>query len=175
MFKKLKEILKRKHKEENKSEKVKKELGKAEKKKMKKFFSSDFIERMVRIEQKVSASFGEHIPYKETEYYKSLSEKEKRDFDKYMKNKGKKRVLFSLLLISIMVSAIFLMNGKFVGFAIKENIGERGFKVTEILLILTLIVIIIEIILTTIFRGKKRKRFEEHFSVFENILKKRKI
>ena len=46
------------------------------------FLSNDMSERIMRVEQKVSANFGRLLHYNNTEYYKSLTPVQKESFER---------------------------------------------------------------------------------------------
>ena len=83
------------------------------------FLSMDIIERMIRVEQRVSAHFREFIKYNETEYYKSLTKAEKAKFDNYLRWKKKRTVLTSLLLLLPVV--LFFWLESTTGHAVSES------------------------------------------------------
>jgi hypothetical protein len=61
----------------------------------KKFFSMDIAERLIRVEQVVSASFNRPLAYNQTECYKGMTNNEKIEFEEFIRNRKK---LFFLLL-----------------------------------------------------------------------------
>lgn len=134
--------------------------------KRKEFLSMDLIDRMVRVEQRVSASFNEFVPYNKTEYYKSLTEGERKSFERYLKTKGRKK-FFALFLLIIPLVALFMINSEFTGRVINENIGEYNPSIVSILILSLLFVMIFVYITNAIFRKIKDKRFESHFKVIE--------
>ncbi len=139
-----------------------KEFKDMSKKERKSFLSMDLIERMVRVEQKVAASFGKKLPYNKTDHYKKLTKKEKRKFDKYLKNKGKKKkiiiALFSLPVLFLILSLNFQMTG--------YVIGEGNLNFLQIA---GIVLIVIFAILIYLF-SKKKKRYERHFSIIDDWL-----
>lgn len=59
-------------------------------KEKKKFLAQDLAERIMRVEQRVSECFDGKIPYNETEYYKTMSASERKNFQNLLKKKRKK-------------------------------------------------------------------------------------
>lgn len=69
-----------------------KNMSRAEKKD---FLSNDLIERMIRVEQRVSSHVGRPVHYKDTQYYRSLSHDQKKKFESHLRHKNKKFIVFS--------------------------------------------------------------------------------
>ena len=82
------------------------EMGVGEKRK---FLSVDLIDRMIRIEQRVSASFGSPIIYFQTEYYKQLSPSEKEEFKAYFHKKNRPKFYFLFLIASLFLLGTHIM------------------------------------------------------------------
>lgn len=145
-----------------------KEFGEMSKRERKEFLSNDVIERMIRVEQRVSASFGEPVPYNETHYYKGLSKKEKENFEKYLRKRKRRRFLIpAVLLISLIV---FLLSGtEFTGRVIEESTGLEEFSLRLFSVLFFLIAVFLSI-LFLILRKRKEKRFERNFEVIDEIL-----
>lgn len=139
-------------------------------KKKEEFLSNDMAERIMRVEQRVSSKFGKLIPYKNTEYYKSLTPLQKESFEKYLKNKGKKKILI-LALFLIPVLFIFLLNMRFTGNVINENFVEYNF----LDYLLTLIILILLIFLMINLKSKKsrNRKIEGHIRIIDNWLAKK--
>ena len=76
------------------------------KKDKKDYLSNDLIERIIRIEQRVSARFGKIVSYSSTEYYKSLTNEQKSLFEKYLKSKKKKKLFFSSMFLLPLLSVL---------------------------------------------------------------------
>jgi hypothetical protein len=100
-----------------------KEFRKMPKKEKESFLSNDLNERIMRVEQRVSTRFGKFVNYKNTEYYKSLSDSQKKAFEKYLNNKKKKK--FSVY-VSIFLGFISLgfLNLNFTGNVVRETLGD---------------------------------------------------
>jgi len=143
------------------------------KKEKKLFLSMDLIERMIRVEQRVSASFGEHISCNKTEYYKNLSKLEKKKFNQYLERKKTRKFLIRTFLLLILLSPIFLKI-RFSGKVISENLQVPVLLLEKILFFLFLGFISILSILIILKKIKKRK-FEKHFKVLDGIALKHSI
>lgn len=99
------------------------EMTPAEKKN---FLQNDLIERMIRIEQTVYGNIGQSKKHNETEFYKCLSDEEKRGFNRHLNRKKRKGVGKLLLLIAPL--AIFgLMRFSVTGNAIRETTGAEPY------------------------------------------------
>lgn len=71
------------------------------------FLSNDLIERMVRIEQRISAHFNKPIEYRDTEYYKSLKKSQRDRFEEYLKKKKNKEACI-IAIISCAYYPVFI-------------------------------------------------------------------
>ena len=129
-----------------------------------KFLRNDLIERLIRVEQRVAASFGEQLRYDQTKYFKSLSEQEKKSFEKYLKEKGKKHLW--VVVILILIGGLFFYQG-ITGRVVGSNEETTWIEISSILFIITLSYILsIYLILKNI----KRKRLYNHFNVLDNFI-----
>ena len=135
----------------------------------KEFLSNDLIERMIRIEQRVSGQFGRFVKYNQTEYYASLSPTQKSRFEDYLKNKGKKKVFISFLFL-LPIFILFIANSSFTGNVVQENINNTKYaSYVNYILIGFVVLLFVFIILSWIYRNKKKKKYDSHFNVIENI------
>jgi len=151
-----------------KNKKNKKEFSQMDKKEKKEFLSSDLIERMIRVEQRVASSFGGHIPIKKTEYYKNLRENEKKSFYKYLKRKNIKKKSILLVFFLSLVSLVFL-GAEFTGKAV-DNVGGTGTsRFLSVILVLFILVMLFFSLILFIFKKIKKRRFEKHFDILDNI------
>lgn len=144
------------------------------KKDRKDFLSNDFVDRMIKVEQRVSSSFGEFIPYKKTKYYLSLSNFERKKYEKYL-NSGKKKWTIMLFSLMACIFAFAIFNLKLTGNAINSNFGE-GFSSlgSNIVIIFVLAGLFL---MGLIFLLKKRKeiKFNKRFEVIDRIVCKRRL
>ncbi|MEK6872038.1 MAG: hypothetical protein AABX16_04000, partial [Nanoarchaeota archaeon] len=69
----------------------------------KEFLSNDFIERMIRVEQRVAQTFGTKLSYKQTRYYQGLTPGEKRLFNAYTYRAKPVAFLLPILFISFVL------------------------------------------------------------------------
>lgn len=161
MIKTLKSLFKRKLKDKEK------DLGEMSKKEKKEFLSMDLVDRMVRVEQRVASSFNEHIPHNKTEYYKSLKDNEKEKFKRYLKRKSKKKFFFSLFLLMVFISPIFLRM-RFSGFIIANNL-QSSFSLLERSLFLLGLGFMCLLSLLFILNKFKKRKFEKYFRTIDDI------
>lgn len=145
---------------------------KMNKKEKESFLSNDLTERIIRIEQRVSARFGRLVPYHDTEYYKSLSSCQREKFEKYLKNKKKKKLYISAIFL-LPILALFLINANFTGNIVKENFGE--YVVLDYAVFFFILIFIIAILISWSYRKSRNKKYENHFKLLENIHYSRNI
>ncbi len=129
------------------------------------FLSNDLSERIIRVEQRVSTRFNQLIPYNKTEYYKSMSKEQKRSFEKYLKDKGKKKVL---LLAALLIPLLILgfLNFSFTGEAVREGLVDSGININFIFVFIFLLFAIVLIIAFLIIL-KRKKKLNKHIRVID--------
>lgn len=149
-----------------------KELTQMNEKEKKKFFSLDLAERMIRVEQNVSASFNRYVPYYQTEYYKSMSEKQREDLKKFIKHKKRRKVIsvFSIFLPLILFS--FLRIGV-TGNVVSDAIGPKNLSILEIALIILFVVLVIIGVYVLITRKNSDERFKKNVKIIDDIIVKK--
>ena len=138
------------------------------------FLSMDLIERMIRVEQSVSASFNKIISYKETGYYASLSPELKKEFDNYLKNKKTKKrfFIFSILGSFILIS---LFNSSLTGNVISENFGSDVSNYFGFFL-LVILVIALAVGLFSYFSNKfTEKKFREKSQIIDDFIARKSL
>jgi uncharacterized membrane protein (DUF485 family) len=144
-------------------------IGKNEKKQ---FLSNDFIERMIRVEQKVFESLGEKKNYNETKYYQGLTNQEKISFNNFLKTKHNKRnVFFGVFLLGLVL--VFAFNTELTGNVINENIGEGSSLIFSVILMSLVMGGIFLFVINSISDRIRENRFQSHFKILENLYLKR--
>lgn len=139
----------------------------------KKFLSMDLAERMMRVEQTVSASFRKYVPYYQTEYYKSMSEQQRNDFKKYLRDKNKKKfVLFSLLIFPLFLISLFHIS--FTAKVISSNVGMETSLTIQVILVILVLILIYAFLAYFLMNKKHEKKFIHHLQVLEHGLRKNK-
>ncbi len=128
------------------------------------FLTNDLIERMVRIEQQVSANFGKPIHFRKTKYYSNLTHNEKVSFENYLKNK-KYAGLVSVLLLGLFFFSF--------SYSISGNVISEGVNNTEnwpkfILLFFTL-VFFIAFVFVHYMKQKRKKRLNKVHHLVKNL------
>ena len=180
MFKKLKKIVNFKSSNKDAERKrylaldkkrnldAKKEFQGMTKKQKEGFLSNDLSERVIRVEQRVSTKFNQLIPYNQTEYYKSMSEAQKRSFEKYLENKGQKKILLlGALLISLFV--LVFLNFSFTGDAVKEDLAGSGIDINLIFVFMLLLFAIV-LIIVFFMVARRKKKLNKHIMVIDKIV-----
>lgn len=127
------------------------------------FLSNDIIERLIRVEQRVSKKFGEEVDYDKTEYYKSLSKKEKKDFENYKKTKNVKKLIVMVLLLFPFL-AIGMVGFNFTGNVVSDEIGFFGGGFSFIIGFILIVVLFLSLFKVI----KKRNRLDRHCDVLLN-------
>lgn len=139
----------------------------------KQLLSNDFIDRMIRVEQRVSSSFGEYVSYNKTRYYQSLTEHEKKNFDKYQKNKKNLwRVAIVMVFISLIGIAIFKIN--FTGNVVNETLGAGTSSWISNFIIIAMLIGLFLVGITLVLRRKKEKEFHKKFEILDKIVSSRR-
>jgi len=105
--------VKKQRKNNKKSSKKKKKRFPKDKKEKREFLRMDWVERMIRVEQSVNASFNKKVPYNKTRYYQSLTDSEKKEFEKYLKKNKRKKYLG--LFLGMAFVGLVLLNGAYTG------------------------------------------------------------
>ncbi len=150
-----------------------KPLEKMSKEEKRCFLSNDFAERIIRLEQGISASFNKSVKYNDTEYYKSMTVQQQRDFEKFMKGK-KKKIALHVLALLLPLALIFFLRADVTGNVIRENIGN-SFSLTNLELGLFFIFLIL--LIAWVYLALKSKlrirKFEKHSKIIENIIDKK--
>jgi hypothetical protein len=136
----------------------------------KEFLSNDLIARMIRLEQRVSASFGEVVPYNKTKYYLNLTESEKKSFNQYLHSKlGSKFVLSSLL-------GLFIFLGFFAKGVLTGNVvgSTRNMQYGGIIVAIFALIGFIIFMIYKLHKRRREKMFESVLNLFDRSIKKRK-
>lgn len=145
------------------------ELKSMSKEDKKEFLSNDLIARMIRLEQRVSASFGEVVPYNKTKYYQNLTDAEKKNFNKYLHSKIGSKFVFSLL-ASLFVFGGFLARGSLTGNVIGgTNSISYGGIIVAVLAVIGLIVLLFH----QIQKRRREKMFKSVLNLLDRSIKKR--
>jgi hypothetical protein len=138
-----------------------------------KFLSMDLAERMIRIEQTVSAFFHKYVPYYQTEYYKSMTDKEKEEFREHLKNKNKNKFLsFFLVLAPLFVFALLRVG--FTGNVVRENIGEGVSIIFEIICLMVFAVLLILFLYSVFLQKRISENLKRHIKILDNVLAKKR-
>jgi len=166
-----------KHQKKIKSKKIetkeKKKNKLVSKKDKKHFLSMDLTERIIRVEQKISSKFDkeESKPdYNETEYYKSLTKSQKKDFDKHLKKKKHKNIFVKLLIILPLV-VLGILKISITGRVIENQIGSSSFNLLGIMMFFILAVGGFITLINVLSNRVNEQRYSEYFEILEDSYK----
>jgi hypothetical protein len=123
---KSKQISKKKKESKKRSPRKEKDLSEMTPKEKKDFLQHDLIERMIRIEQAVSANMGKPLKHNETDFYKELTKEEKMGFNRHINSKKRKGVLKMVALI-LPLAAFGFMRMSITGNAIRDSTGAEPY------------------------------------------------
>ncbi|MBM3234154.1 hypothetical protein FJZ19_03595 [Candidatus Pacearchaeota archaeon] len=142
----------------------KREFSEMTQKEKKNFLSMDLAERIIRVEQRVSAHFHKPVQYKDTEYYKSMGKENQKKFEDYLRKKKRKKYLLGIAFI-LPVLFILVLRVEFTGNAIKETFGYT----IPSLLTWVLVIVVFFIVVFGGFRlrseMKKEKKYKEYYEI----------
>lgn len=128
------------------------------------FLSMDLTERMIRVEQGLSAKFDTNLVYDKTEYFKSLTPGQKEQYKKYLKNKIKKKTFFSsMIIISLLVFGALKI--RLTGNVVSDYMRVSSINALEILMIGIAISAGVVYLISMIYNKVNNSRFQEHFDV----------
>lgn len=136
----------------------------------KEFLENDFVDRLVRIEQRVSAKYGKLIKYTETYCYKNLAPENKKRYDSYLKSKKKKRFAFAASLAIPLLGVLSLSNGITTN-VVKEGVGESSYQLLTIVSISFLAGLLVGAAIFTLVKIRRERRFGPLFKPLENLAK----
>jgi len=134
-------------------------------KEKKEFLSMDLIERLIRIEQRVSAKFNKFVRYNETEYYKSLPEQKKKEFEKYLKRKKINKIFTILALLApwiLLTIFKFGISGRVVD---NDTFSNASLEWTSIGLF---VFILFCLMIKAVSSPKRAEKINSHFKILEN-------
>ena len=120
------------------------------------FLESDFIDRLIRIEQRTSAKFGKLIKYTDTYCYQNLSPENRKKYSSFLVP------LFGIL---------FLFNG-ITGNVVKQGVGETGFQVFYWIFLAFIVGMFFGLGVFYFVKTRREKRFGYLFKPLENIKNK---
>lgn len=144
-------------------------LAEMSRKEKKHFLSMDLVERMIRIEQRVSASFNKKIPYRKTQYYKSISAEEQNEFEQYL-NKNKRRGFILAALLSVSLLVLIFLRADVTGNAVRTITGNSSLiNLLENASALAVLIVCALILILFISKIRRAKMYEKNFKILEDI------
>ena len=149
---------------------VHKEFRDMSKKEKRDFLSNDFIERIIRVEQRICAHFKKPVLYNETEYYKSLTSQEQKAFETYRKMKKVKKIAF-VAILTFSLFSLALLNLDFTGNTIKESVSNP----LPITLIIFTVILVSVISFLIVYRKNNilNNRYNEYVQIIDDALSKK--
>jgi len=99
----------------------------------KEFLTMDLVDRLIRVEQKVSAHFNKHLCYNDTDYYKNMSVCDRKKYEKFRRHKKIKKLLASLFIFSPIV-ILLLMNIDITARIIESNLNITDLNATQFII-----------------------------------------
>jgi hypothetical protein len=154
----IQRILKRKKQDKNRK------INESE---IKDFLSNDFIERLIRVEQRAAASFNQYIPYNKTRYYQELSKQEKERFERYLIKKKRKRFILPAVLGAFVLSLIFFVRG-ITGNVVGRSSGGSYFVGTFILGLICVVIVL------KLFSHRRKNKIMEPIKIYERLMLKKR-
>ena len=136
------------------------------------FLENDFLDRLIRIEQRVSAKYGKLIKYTDTYCYKNLTPENREKYEKYLKTKKKKKFAFASTFAVPLFGILFLSNG-ITGNVVREGVGETGFQTLYWVLFAFLAGILLGVGAFFLYRHRREKKFGPLFKPLEEITTKK--
>ena len=137
------------------------------------FLENDFIDRLIRIEQRISAKFGKLIKYTDTYCYKNLNPENRERYEKYLKNKKKRKFIFASTFAVPLLGILFMSNG-ITGNVVREGVGESGFQTLYLVLFAFLAGILIGAGFFFFYKYRREKKFASLFKPLEDLSNKKK-
>jgi hypothetical protein len=134
-----------------------------------KFLTMDLAERLMRVEQNISLSFGKNIRYNQTNFYLSLTPKQKKEFEIYLNGKIKKRLFFSIFLL-IPLIFIAAINITPTGNVIKNTLTESNTFILEGLALVLALLIIFFGLFSFFSKRNFDKKFKNHLKIIDKIV-----
>jgi hypothetical protein len=136
------------------------------------YLSNDMINRMIRVEQKVSSSFGQTLNYDQTNYYKKLDNQQREDYNKYLIRKKRLRFVIPVL-FATPVLYIILSNVQFTGNVV-NNLVQKEPSWVSFLMLSIMVIILFILIINFIMKRHAEQKVKDHLSVINDVAKKYK-
>ena len=137
-------------------------------------FSPSLAEKMIRVEQRVSSSFGKYLTFDNTDYYKALTPKQRTLFENFQRKKQKKKI-FSYSLVIIPLLLISMMNFGVTGNVVNENLSTTQLGAIEIILLVIALLALSLIVYVFIIKKVKEKILERNYKIIGDTLVQKKM
>ena len=134
----------------------------------KRFLVADMADRMIRVEQRVAASFGDRLTYNQTEYYKSLPKNDRMRLNSYLvkKGRGKTKTLF-LLVLSVL--AFGLLRVGITANAISDYVGT-DVSIWSYVFLGVFVLVLFLIFVKSLANRKKEKRTNKTIKILDDVI-----
>ncbi len=129
-------------------------------------------EKLIRVEQQIAATFGKYISYDKTQFYKDMSPEDKKNFERYMENKQKKKV-FSIVGLIAPLFLFSMLKLNVTGNAIKDTIGNGASNALGWACIAIFIVGLALFAFASAQNKELSSKADKHSKVFDKILEKK--
>lgn len=136
------------------------------------FLENDFIDRLIRIEQRVSTKFGKLVKYTDTYCYQNLTPENRERYEKYLKTKKKKKFVFASTFAVPLLGILAMSNG-ITGNVVREGVGEAGFQTIYWILFSFLGGLVLGAGLFFLYQYRREKKFGPLFKPLEEIATKK--
>jgi hypothetical protein len=136
------------------------------------FCSLDMADRLIRVEQRVSASFGRPTLYRETNYYKSLNANQRKELDIFLKRK-KMNKLFLLFLITVPLLGFVFLGKGLTGYAVLDS-APQSFMIQSVLGLISLVSAVTLIFLIAS-KSIKDKKYNSYTSIIDNLIASKSV
>ncbi|MEK6885441.1 MAG: hypothetical protein AABX17_00575 [Nanoarchaeota archaeon] len=141
------------------------DMTKSEKKK---FLSMDLAERMIRIEQRVSAHFHKNVPYNETEYYKGMTPLERTEFERHIRANRTKKICLTALIV-IPTAILMALNMSLTASVVKDNLGIDYSNSTKFFIWAGTMIFAIAVLIKSFSRRVIESHDDSHLDIFNKL------
>ncbi len=123
---------------------------------------NDVIQKMIGLEQRMGMQFGNSLKYNQTDYYKELSDGEKKSFNCFVNSKKKGTVL-KLFALALPLLLFGLMQIRLTGNVVYEVTGVSSLLLAVVFISLFVVVLAI-LLLAKVSKLSSESRLSSHIS-----------
>lgn len=150
------------------------EFKKLPKKDKDKYLFCDMAHRLIRVEQKVSASFNKPVKLEQTEYYKSLTPVEQKNIKEYVANKKKNKIL-CLWATFISITLFVFLRISLTGNVISNSTSYNYLYDLSTILLFVLIIFFIVVLYYLLNKRVTERHIRRHLKKLKPILSKKHL